>query len=86
MILRLFTLIACLYLHEHHPHIGALAWAAAAKDPGLSPELIIGWAGPGNRFRPEDLAELRLGQPAVLAHGHQQQGESDLLPQRNPAR
>lgn len=56
----------CLYLHEHHLHIGALAWAAAAKDPGLSPELIIDWAARGNRFRTEDLAEVRLSKPVDL--------------------
>jgi len=44
----------------------ALAWAAAAKDPGLSPELIVDWAARGNRFRPEDLAEVRLGKPVDL--------------------
>ena len=56
----------CLYLHEHRLHIGALAWAAAAKDPGFSPELIIDWAARGNRFHPEDLAEVRLGTPVDL--------------------
>jgi hypothetical protein len=56
----------CLYLHEHHLHLGALAWAAAAKDPGLTPEYIVDWAGRGNRFRPEDLAEVRLGRPFDL--------------------
>ncbi|MBI2925460.1 MAG: hypothetical protein HYY24_07120 [Verrucomicrobia bacterium] len=56
----------CLYLHGHHLHLGALAWAAAAKDPGLSPELIIDWAGRGNRFRPEDLLEVKLGKPVDL--------------------
>jgi hypothetical protein len=56
----------CLYLHEHHLHIGALAWAAAAKDAGFSPEMIIDWAARGNRFRPEDLAEVRLDKPVDL--------------------
>lgn len=56
----------CLYLHEERLHLGALAWAAAAKDPGLTPELIIDWAGRGNRFRPEDLADVRLGKPVDL--------------------
>src|SRR4029077_2599681 len=27
----------CLYRHDEHLHLGALAWAAAGKDPGLSP-------------------------------------------------
>jgi hypothetical protein len=58
--------VDCLYLHEQHLHIGALAWAAAAKDPGLSPEMIIDWAGRGNRFHPEDLAEIRLERPFDL--------------------
>jgi len=56
----------CLYLHGRHLHIGALAWAAAGKDPGLTPELIIDWASRGNRFRPEDLAEVRLSRPVDL--------------------
>jgi len=56
----------CLYLHEHHLHLGALAWAAAGKDPGLTPDLIIDWATRGNRFRPEDLSEVRLSRPVDL--------------------
>ena len=56
----------CLYLHERHLHLGALAWAAAAKDPGLSPELIIDWAGRGNKFRPEDLLDVKLSKPVDL--------------------
>lgn len=56
----------CLYLHEKHLHIGALAWAGAGKDPGLTPDLIIDWAARGNRFRPEDLGEVRLSKPIDL--------------------
>jgi len=56
----------CLYLHEQHLHFGALAWAAAGKDPGLSPEMIVDWAARGNRFRHEDLAEVRLEKPVDL--------------------
>ena len=56
----------CYYLHQQHLHIGALAWAAFAKDPGLTPELIVDWASRGNRFRPEDLAEVRLTQHVNL--------------------
>jgi hypothetical protein len=29
------------FLHERHLHLGALAWAAAAKDPGLTPEALL---------------------------------------------
>ena len=56
----------CLYLHERHLHLGALAWAASGKDPGLTPDFIIDWAARGNRFRPEDLAEVRLSRPVDL--------------------
>jgi len=30
-------------LHERHLCFGALVWAAAGKDPGLTPELILDW-------------------------------------------
>jgi len=56
----------CLYLHDRYLHIGALAWAAAAKDPGLTPDLIIDWAARGNRFQNSELADVRLGQPVDL--------------------
>lgn len=56
----------CLYLHESHLHLGALVWAAAGKDPGLTPEFILDWALRGNRFYPEDLADVRLGKPIDL--------------------
>ena len=52
-----------LYLHERHLHLGALTWAAAAKDPGFTPELIADWARRGNQFRPEDFRSLHLSQP-----------------------
>jgi hypothetical protein len=56
----------CLYLHERHLPLGALAWAAAGKDPGATPELIIDWARRGTKYRPEDLADLRLSKPVDL--------------------
>lgn len=56
----------CLYLHEHHLHLAALVWAAGGKDPGLTPEFILDWALRGNRFFPEDLADVRLGRPIDL--------------------
>ncbi|MSU61243.1 MAG: hypothetical protein EXS31_02420 [Pedosphaera sp.] len=56
----------CLHLHERHLHLGALVWAAGGKDPGLTPEFILDWALRGNRFFPEDLADVRLGKPIDL--------------------
>jgi hypothetical protein len=52
-----------LYLHERHLHLGALAWAAAGKDPGLTPEMIVEGARRNTRFPGEDLSKLHLAQP-----------------------
>lgn len=43
--MKLRDYVDVMYLHEQHLHVGALAWAAVGKDPGLSPELIIDWGG-----------------------------------------
>lgn len=52
-----------LYLHKRHLHLGALAWAAAGKDPGLTPETIVDGARRNTRFPGEDLSKLHLAQP-----------------------
>lgn len=69
----------CLYLHERHLHLGVLAWAAAGKVPGLTPDLIIDWAARGNRFRPEDLSDVRLSKPLDLRAAKQVWLEALLL-------
>lgn len=43
-----------LYLDRSFASLGLLAWAAAGKDPGLTPALIIEQANRFNRLRPED--------------------------------
>ncbi len=43
-----------LYLDESYASLGLLAWAAAGKDPGLTPSLILEQANRFNRLRPED--------------------------------
>ncbi len=58
--------IDVLHLHRKHLHLGALAWAGTGKDPGLSPEAIIRWAGRQAVYRPEELAALTLSEPASL--------------------
>ena len=63
---KLRDFLDCLHLHERHLHLGALVWAAGGKDPGLTPEFILDWALRGNRFFPEDLADVRLGKPIDL--------------------
>ena len=56
----------CHYLHEHHLHLGALIWAAAGKDGGLTPELIVDWARRTTKYRIEDVEELKMNQPVDL--------------------
>ncbi len=43
-----------LYLDESYASLGLLAWAAAGKDPGLTPSLILEQANRFNRLRPEE--------------------------------
>ena len=68
---KLRDFLDCLYLHQRYLHLGALVWAAAGKDPGLTPEFILDWALRGNQFRPEDLAEVKLGAPIDLVQTKQ---------------
>ena len=56
----------CHYLHAHHLQIGPLIWAAAGKDGGLTPELILDWARRSTKYRIEDVEELKMGRPVDL--------------------
>lgn len=49
-----------LYLHEKHLHLGALVWAAAGKDPGLTPEFIIDWLKRSTRYGAEEVAKVNI--------------------------
>lgn len=69
---KLRDFLDCLHLHRRHLHLGALAWAAAGKDPGLTPEFILDWALRGHRFYPEDVADVRLEQPLDLVAAKQE--------------
>ena len=55
--------IDVLYLHTRHLPLGALAWASAGKDPGLTPEMILGMARRNARFPEADLSTLHLANP-----------------------
>lgn len=59
--------IDLIYLHRSYLHLGALAWAATGKDPGMSPLLILNELHRHTRYQPEDLAEVRLAQPMSLS-------------------
>lgn len=58
--------IDLIHLHATFLHLGALTWAATGKDPGLSPLLILNELHRHTRYQPEDLAEVRLREPASL--------------------
>lgn len=50
--------IDALYLHEHYAPLGLLAWAAAGKDPGLTPSFILEQSARFNRLHPEELTAV----------------------------
>lgn len=52
-----------LYIHERHIPLGAVIWAAVAKDPGYSPESLITEIRRNARYRADDYADLALTEP-----------------------
>jgi len=56
-----------LQLHQHHLSLGALAWAAAGKDPGVNPVFIVEQAKRNAHYRPEDFSKINLAVPLDLA-------------------
>jgi hypothetical protein len=52
-----------LWIHEHVLPLGALCWAAAGKDPGLTPRSLVELLKRRGRPRQEDLDRLRLIEP-----------------------
>jgi len=55
-------------IHEAMEHLplGALCWAAAGKDPGFTPAMLLDLLRRRGRYRPEDFARLHLSQPVDL--------------------
>lgn len=53
-----------LALHREHLSLGALVWAAAGKDAGLSPSFILGELSRVQRYPAEAYASLLLTEPA----------------------
>ncbi|MBF0414217.1 MAG: hypothetical protein HQL79_00415 [Magnetococcales bacterium] len=56
-----------LYIHEHYLSLGAVIWAAVAKDPGYSPESLIAEIRRNARYRADDYADLALVEPVDAA-------------------
>lgn len=55
-----------LYLDREYLSLGALAWAAAGKDPGLTPEFIVDWTRRMSRYTPEEILRAQLPEPPDL--------------------
>ncbi|MBN1606547.1 MAG: hypothetical protein JW940_07925 [Polyangiaceae bacterium] len=55
-----------LHVHREVLPLGAVCWAAAGKDPGFTPPLILSRIRRRGAYRPEDFASLRLRQPVDL--------------------
>ena len=56
-----------LQAHTHVLPLGALIWAAVAKDPGFSPGSLLEQLKRRGRCRPEEIARLALAAPFDLA-------------------
>jgi len=55
-----------LFAHETILRVAGLVWAAAGKDPGLSPLSLLELLRRHGRYRAEELARLRLTRPLDL--------------------
>lgn len=64
--MKLRDYLDVMFLHDRHLHVGALAWAAAGKDPGLNAEWIIEWGGRQARLNGPETAKLLLAEPLSL--------------------
>lgn len=55
-----------LYVHEHILPLGALIWAAVAKDPGFTPASLLEQLKRRGRYRPEEIDRIELAAPLDL--------------------
>ena len=56
-----------LYVNDAHLPLGAVIWAAVAKDPGFSPESLIAEIRRGARYRADEYADLAMTEPVDAA-------------------
>jgi hypothetical protein len=52
-----------LYIHEKHLPLGAVLWAAVAKDPGYSPESLAAEIRRNARYRADEYEALVMAEP-----------------------
>lgn len=64
--------IDVLYLHANYLSLGAICWAACAKDPGFTPEFLLQEMGRNAHFRAEEVSALALARPFDLREAKQQ--------------
>ena len=55
-----------LHAHDHILPLGALVWAAVAKDPGFTPASLIEQLKRRGRYQPEEVSRLTLAAPLDL--------------------
>jgi hypothetical protein len=55
-----------LHLHESYLSLGALAWAATGKDPGMSPLFILNELVRTSKYRQEELKAVELARPVSV--------------------
>ena len=60
------------YLHRKFLRLGALVWAAAGKDPGLTPELILDWIKRHTIHSRGQIEQVKLAQPLDLVQMKQE--------------
>ncbi len=58
--------VDAIHLHESYLSLGTLAWAAAGKDGGLNPRMILDLAERFARYRQEEIDALHLNAPLSL--------------------
>lgn len=59
-----------LYILDHILPLGALVWAAVAKDPGYNPRSLLEQLRRRGRTRPEEIARLDLREPVDVEDAH----------------
>ncbi len=57
-----------LYIHENLLGLGAVIWGAVGKDPGYSPENLIGEIRRNSRYRADDYEALAMNTPIDAGH------------------
>lgn len=77
------------HIDDRHLPLGAAIWAAAAKDPGYTPESLIGEIRRNARYQTDEYADLQLTEPVdaadVARRLHKALDRADAFVQAMPA-